>query len=207
MSVQQLSGRATEEQIREFVKDHFQRISNCTIDTVVNGWRVRHGRVLTAQELAWARAAYQQEDVARNARLAAERAAAEARKPRGPVNRFLAMGWKGQMLLGTIVFLVGLYAGCIAFYPLVAQNPLAGGIGATGSSQTSGTTSAARNNPQVALFENPGFQAATSILFWSVLVTGGVGGVLIFIIGWGIGYAIIQALRSLLRRPDPSPRT
>lgn len=195
---------ASPEAIREFVAEHFRRIPDCKFEHVTSGWRVRFGRPMDSQEARIASEAYDAEDFARAERIEAARLAAEARKPKGPINRFLAMGWKGQMGLGLVIFLVALYAGCIALYPVVGKTLLAGGTAATGSSSLgpSPALSPGGAGLTVELFDHPGIQAATSILFWAVLVTGGVGGVVILFISWGIGYAIVRGCRALLRRPE-----
>lgn len=188
------------EEIRAFVLEHFARVPTCDFAQVANGWRVKFGRRMDSREEAQVRAIYDEEDVRRRARLAAARAEAEARRPKG-LARFLYMGWIGQMLLGTVIFLVGLYGGAMAFYPWIPKGTLTGGTAATGGTPLGPALSPASSGLLVSIFEDPGFQAATSFLFWTVLVTGGVGAIVILLLGWIIGAALLRALRAVFLRP------
>lgn len=197
------AARVSDEEIRAFIAQHFVRNPNCNWDHVFAGFRVKFGRPMDSAETALARAAFDEEEIARDERLDAAWAAAEARKPKGPINKFLAMRWPSQMMMGLAIFLVALYGLSIVFYDVVSKNVLAGGTGApsSGSLAPPPTLSPGSAGLKVEIFDHPGIQAATSILFWTVLVTGGVGGVVILFISWGIGYGVMRASRALLRRP------
>lgn len=195
--------RVDEQELRPFIAEHFRRNPNCDWDHVASGFRVKYGRPMDSRETALAREAFEEEEVARDERLEAEWEAAQARKPKGPINKFLAMRWQGQMLLGLAVFLIALYVGCAAFYSVIARGTLFGGTAATGSSSSFGQSTLSQGRAlEVPVFDHPGVQAATSFLFWTVLVTGGVGGVVILFVSWGIGYGILRGCRALLRRPS-----
>ena len=97
------------EEIGAFVEHHMQRNPQSDETYVQNGFRVRFGRRATAAETAALHRAYVVADQARTARLAAEAAAAEARKPKG-FDKVLAMNWQMQSAVGTTLFVAGLYA-------------------------------------------------------------------------------------------------
>lgn len=180
------STRLSTQEIESFVEEHFRRNPNCDYEHITSGWRVKFGRPMDSREAAAVREIFELQETLREERMEAERAAAEARKPKGPINKFLAMRWQGQMLFGLVVFLVALYGPAMVFYTPTQQD-LTARMGAPPAS--------------VSIFDNPGFERASSFLFWVVLVTGGVGGIVILFISWGIGYAVIRALRALLHRP------
>jgi hypothetical protein len=181
--------RLSPEEIRAYIHTHFERNPNCDFEHVATGWRVKFGRPMDSREAVLAREIYEEEDELREQLREAEWAAAEARRPKGPINRFLAMRWQGQMILGLLVFLVAIYGGAMAFYTPTQQDLSARPVLPPAS------------GPLGSFFANPGVERASSFLFWAVLVTGGVGAVVILFISWALGYAIVRGLRSVIPRP------
>ena len=93
------------EQIRAFVREHVFRNPKSDEAYVSAGFRVKFGRAPASSEGAILKEAYADEDVERTARLAAERAAEDAKKPHG-FYRFLGWSWQVKALLGSVVMVV-----------------------------------------------------------------------------------------------------
>lgn len=96
------------EQIRAFVHEHVRRNPKSDERYVVSGFRVKFGRPPLASEVSILREAYEDADVERQERFAAERAAEEARKPKG-LYRLLAWGWQVKTTVGTALIVGGMY--------------------------------------------------------------------------------------------------
>lgn len=94
--------------IREFVHQHVERIRDADMETLANGFRVKFGRPMLANEAVIVREAYAEADALRQERLDAEFAEAEARKPKG-FDRVLASTWGQQTAVGTILLVVAMY--------------------------------------------------------------------------------------------------
>ncbi|MSQ23784.1 MAG: hypothetical protein EXR58_04410 [Chloroflexi bacterium] len=102
-------GSERDDAIRAFVLEHINRNPDADENHLLNGWRVKFGRSLEASESEALHEAYLQGDAERTERIASAMAIAEANRPRG-LARVAAIGWKGQIVLGTPLIIALIYA-------------------------------------------------------------------------------------------------